>query len=230
MRTPHIKKVKCTIVTDNQRAIVNITHNVLTNIPHVRCWNHTFRDVRGWLHNKHVAPSTDIATYIGDVWSLLHWPSLAIYSSQLSVKWDAQFEQYYTKEIHSRQHWKVALRRARYPYSGVTTNQSKSMNRVTKNLQGWKEAQLDGIVLALHQLQAYYRNKIKWCFTDIGECHIAQAYAFLKVNDPLQVDYIPICSLEGKGWYQMYSKFSYNQQCKCRCNLWHESMLTWIRL
>ena len=67
MKTPHIKNVKCTIVTDNQKAIVNITHNVLPNIPHVRCWNHTFRDVRGWLHNKHVAPSTDIATYIGDV-------------------------------------------------------------------------------------------------------------------------------------------------------------------
>ena len=63
------------------------------------------------------------------------------------------------------------------------------MNRVIKDLQGWKEAPLDCIVLALHQLQAYYYNEIRRGFTGIGEYHIAKPYASLKVDDPLQVDY-----------------------------------------
>lgn len=70
------------------------------------------------------------------------------------------------------------------------------MNRVIKDLQGWKEAPLDCIVLALHQLQAYYYNEIQRGFTGIGEYHIAKPYASLRVDASLHVEYIPACSPE----------------------------------
>ena len=126
-----------------------------------------------------------------------------MYSSQLSATqrtWDAQFEQYYTREIHTNINsigrWCIEELGIYSPYSGVTNNQSESMNRVIKDLQGWKEAPLDCIVLALHQLQAYYYNEIRHGISGIGEYHIAKPYASLKVDDSFQVDYIPKCSPE----------------------------------
>ena len=103
VRILYLKKVTCPIVTDNEKAIVNVIHDVLLNIPHVLCWNHLFHDVRYWLQ-KHAAPSADIVTYIGDARSLFHSPTEEVYSNQLSATqrtWDTQFEQYYTREIHT---------------------------------------------------------------------------------------------------------------------------------
>ena len=50
--------------------------------------------------------------------------------------WDVQFEQYYMKEIHPNIHligrWRLEELGIYNPYSGVTTNQSESFNRVLK--------------------------------------------------------------------------------------------------
>ena len=59
-----------------------------------------------------------------------------------------------------------------------------------------ERSSIDCIVLALHQLQAYYYNEIRRGFTGIGEYHIAKPYASLKVDDSLQVEYIPTYSPE----------------------------------
>lgn len=202
VRIPYLKKATCPIVTDNEKAIVNVIHDVLFNIPHVLCWNHLIHDVRYWLQ-KHAAPSADIATYIGDVRSLFHSPTEEMYNNKFSATqrtWDAQFEQYYIKEIHSNINsigrWRLEELGIYNPYSGVTNNQSESMNRVIKDLQGWKEAPLDCIVLALHQLQAYYYNEIQRGFIGIGEYHIAKPYASLRVDASLPIEYIPACSPE----------------------------------
>ena len=84
VRSPYLKKVTYPIVTDNEKAIVNVIHDVLFNIPHVLCWNHLIHDVGYWLQ-KHAAPSADIATYIGDVRSLFHSPTEEVYNNQFSA-------------------------------------------------------------------------------------------------------------------------------------------------
>ena len=51
-------------------------------------------------------------------------------------------------------------------------NQSVSLNCVIKNLQHWKEAPIDCMLLALYQLQAYYVNEIKQGIARVGEYHL----------------------------------------------------------
>ena len=138
---------------------MNAVKDELPNIPHVFCWNHILRDIRYWLR-KHGAPAVDIAVYIEDVCSLFHSTSQEVYTTRLAQyqrRWDAQFEEYYTKEIHpdsihSTARWRLEQLDIYNPYSGVTNNQSESLNRVIKDFQGWREAPIDCIVLALHQL------------------------------------------------------------------------------
>ena len=47
------------------------------------------------------------------------------------------------------------------PYSGVTNYQSEGLNRVMKDLQGWKKAPVDCVMLAVYQLRAFYLNEIR---------------------------------------------------------------------
>ena len=81
------------------------------------------------------------------------------------------------------------------PYSGVTNNQSEGLNRVIKDLQGWKEAPVDCVMLAVYQLQAYYLNKIRRGLAGIGEYHLKSDYASIQANHGL-VDYIPTSTPE----------------------------------
>ena len=60
--------------------------------------------------------------------------------AQYQCRWDAQFEEYYTKEIHpdsihSTARWRLEQLDIYNPYSGVTNNQSESLNRVIKDFQ-----------------------------------------------------------------------------------------------
>lgn len=54
------------------------------------------------------------------------------------------------------------------PFSGVTTNQSESFNATLKRLNSWREVPLDGIVLSLYHLQAFYLNETQRGFAGIG--------------------------------------------------------------
>ena len=101
-RIPALKNCRCPLVTDKEKAIANAVKEVLLNISHVFCWNHILRDIRYWLR-KHGAPAADIAVYIEDVSSLFHSANEEVYSTRLAEyrrRWDAQFEEYYTREIH----------------------------------------------------------------------------------------------------------------------------------
>lgn len=78
------------------------------------------------------------------------------------------------------------------PYSGVTNNQSESLNklvhyindnfvnfyvsRVIKELQEWKEAPIDCMVLALYLLQAFYFNEIRRGMAGLGEYTLCEKY------------------------------------------------------
>ena len=78
------------------------------------------------------------------------------------------------------------------PYSGVTNNQSESLNRVLKDLQGWKEAPVDCVLLALYQLQAFYINEIHRGLAGMGEYHITDPYAVMQSSS--SVEYVPTSS------------------------------------
>ena len=66
-------------------------------------------------------------------------------------------------------------------------------NRVLKDLQKWKEAPLDCVLLLLYQLQAFYLNETKWGLVGLGEYSIAPEYHFITF-DHLDVQYLPTSS------------------------------------
>ena len=75
----------------------------------------------------------------------------------LSKRWDATYVQYWQQNIATVMpqisRWTLEERNIYHPFSGVTNNQSESLNRVIKDLQAWKETPLDCLVLSLYQLQ-----------------------------------------------------------------------------
>jgi len=164
---PALKKTKCPLVTNREKAILNAADSEVPHLPVFHCWNHIFWDFRQWLHN-HRAPAQDITIYSDDVFHLSHQPDNSAYTAvmkECSKSWDAQFQEYFKKQIHPDfdthiDRWVLERYNSYNPYSGVTNNQSESLNRVIKDLQHWKEAPLTACSLLL-QLQAYYINKIK---------------------------------------------------------------------
>ena len=180
---PSLKKTRCPLVTDKEQAIVDAVNSVLPEISLVHCWNHLFRDIRLWL-TKHGAPSSDKAVYTDDVSKLFHAESEEQYKQlldQFRQDWDSSFEQYYLKHIHpdvgkSVGRWVLEKLLVYNPYSGVTNNQSEGLNRVMKELQGWKEAPIDCMLLALYHLQAFYLNEIRRGLAGMGEYHLTEKY------------------------------------------------------
>jgi len=115
--------------------------------------------------------------------------------NECSKSWDAQFQEYFKKQIHPDVdthigRWVLERYNSYNPYSGVTNNRSKSLNCVIKDLQHWKEAPVDCMLLALYQLQAYYVNEIKRGIAGVGEYHLLPVYNSLQ-SDQHIVHYIP---------------------------------------
>lgn len=67
--------------------------------------------------------------------------------------------------------------------------------RVVKDLQEWKEAPLDCIILSLYQLQSYYCNEIKRGLSGLGTYTLAPEYASSQC-DQLSLEYMPARSPE----------------------------------
>ena len=62
--------------------------------------------------------------------------------------------------------------------------------RVLKDLQDWKEAPLDSLVLSLYQLQAFYLNETKQGLAGLGNYNVAQKYnavQYLPTNSPEEI-------------------------------------------
>ena len=66
-------------------------------------------------------------------------------------------------------------------------------HRVLKDLQEWKEAPLDCVLLSLYQLQAFYYNEIKRGLMGLGKYTIIEKYTSLMCKDTI-VHYLPTCS------------------------------------
>ena len=133
---PSFSKAHVPIVTDREKAITNAIKRVMPNVRLVYCWNHILCDVR-FLCRKHDAPSADILKYLEDMLELFCSSSPQLYESRLEEKmrqWDVTFQQFYMSEIHEDVDQSIGRQvleglNIYNPYSGVTSNQSESMNR-----------------------------------------------------------------------------------------------------
>ena len=91
---PALRKAKCPMVIDKERAFVNAAKAEMSNVPVVHCWNHIFQAMGLWLR-KHGEPTQDIVVYSEDVFKLFLSVSEEQYEQQLAVasqRWDSAFE------------------------------------------------------------------------------------------------------------------------------------------
>ena len=147
---PSLNAGSVTIVTDQEKAIVNAISSELPQTNVVHCWNHILKDVCRWLRG-HGAASDDITIYMERIRHLLRQPTLEKYETEMTTHkalWDDTFYKYWIQTFHrlvpkNLGRWVLEELGIYNQYSGVTTNQSKSMNRVIKDLQEWKEAPAD---------------------------------------------------------------------------------------
>ena len=72
------------------------------------------------------------------------------------------------------------------PYSGVTNYQAEVLY-VLKQLQGWKEAPVDCMILTLHYLQGYYRVEIARGHQGLGNYHLHPQFSTLLTTLPLLI-------------------------------------------
>ena len=184
----------CPMVIDEEVAIVNAVAQVIPQVPQLRCWNHIFRAVMAWLR-KHGAPCQDTSVYLSDIRDLFHLPTEEEYTSKLASmkqRWSAPFSDYYTNHIHpdiqSIARWAIEPYGVYHPYSGVTNNQSESLNHVLKQLQEWRESPLDCMILALNHLQSYYKVEIMRGQHGLGKYHLHLQYRKLINTQPLPVE------------------------------------------
>ena len=135
-QVPSMKATKFPVVTDKEKSIINAITKEVPAMKLLHCWNHIFRDVQLWCR-KHGAPKADVAFYSEELRNLFHCLNESDYKKMLKEKrkkWDALFEEYYMKEVHpdvseSVGRWALEIYSVYNPYSGVTNNQSESMNR-----------------------------------------------------------------------------------------------------
>ena len=106
---------------------------------------------------------TNKTVYINDLKELFHLPTQEDYSGHLQAlakKWSAPFFDYYNRNIHpdiaTIARWSIQRLGVYHPFNGVANNQAEGINFVLKQLQDWKEAPVDCMILALHYLQGYY--------------------------------------------------------------------------
>ena len=59
-------------------------------------------------------------------------------------------------------HWNIQSKFGQFfTENGITTNQSEGFNWLLKDLQDWKEAPIDSVIVAFRMLQTYYLNEIE---------------------------------------------------------------------
>ena len=182
------KNSQVSIVLDRERAITNAFQKELPSLFPVYCWNHILRDVRRWL-SSHGAPSVEKEIYLDHLRQLLHQSNKNAQDALfkvLSRRWDATYVQYWQQNIATVMpqisRWTLEERNIYHPFSGVTNNQSESLNRVIKDLQAWKETPLDCLVLSLYQLQSYYYNEIQRGLAGLGGFQLSPEYKSLSTS------------------------------------------------
>ena len=153
--------------------------------------NHLLHSIKIWLRG-HGATSDDVSVYISNLREMFHQPTMAEYDKlpeSMVMKWSAPFHHYYKNEI-SPDIPAVARRaiepyRVYDPYSGVTSSQADSFNRVVKQLQESREAPVDCMVLALHRLQSYYLVETARGQYNLGDDHLNAQFSPIAETTPI---------------------------------------------
>ena len=108
----------------------------------------------------------------------------------MAKKWSASFFDYYNQNIQpdiaTIARWAIERLGVYHPFSGVTNNQAEGINFVLKELQDWKEAPVDCMILALHYLQVYYISEISRGQQNLGNYHVHPEFSTC-VPMPLQL-------------------------------------------
>ena len=122
--------------------------------------------------------------YRSDLKELLHLPTKEEYVKKLdkmSEKWSAPFFDYFNHnidpDIESLARWAIESYGVYSPYSGITNNQAEGINLVFKQLQQWKEAPVNCMVLALNYLQGYYALEIARGQQNLGNYHLRSEFS-----------------------------------------------------
>ena len=180
---PALKTTQKPIVTDEEQAYVKAISKCMPDAPHLRCWNHVIQAAERWLR-EHCAKGDDVAVYRSDIKELLHLSSKEEYTerlSSLSGKWSAPFFDYFNNNIHtdieSLARWAIEPYGVYCPFSGITNNQAEGINFVLKQLQNWKEAPIDCMVLSLHYLQGFYTSEIARGQQNLGNYHLRSEFS-----------------------------------------------------
>lgn len=192
-KVPNLRKNSTKpIVTDEEVGIINALRVVLPNTPRLRCWNHLIRASKRWL-SSHGALSLDIAVYLSDLRSLLHSASEEEYQmsiKKMENKWSAAFFEYFVQNVHPNMselgRWAIEKYSVYSPYSGVTSNQAESLNKVLKQLQSWKEAPIDSMVLSLHYLQCFYTVELHRGFNKLGNYNLHSMFSEVEFVPPIE--------------------------------------------
>ena len=68
------------------------------------------------------------------------------------------------------------------PYSGITQNQSESINKLLKSLNKWKEAPVDVVVLSFLRLHQYYIKEISRGRVGLGNYNLRPQYVSARID------------------------------------------------
>ena len=130
--------------------------------------------------------------YRSDLKELLHQPTNDQYTkllSRMSERWSAPFFDYFNRNIHpdidSLARWAIESLGVYSSFSGVTNNQAEGINFVLKQLQQWKEAPIDCMVLALNYLQGYYASEIACGQQNLGNYHLRPEFSSSSLAMPI---------------------------------------------
>ena len=184
MKLPR-RPVAC--VTDGETGIINAM-SVVPNLVDIRCWNHILQDCGRWLTDKGCLKK-EINCYKDHLRCIFGKESRdksleAI--NQLQEAWLDDFKKYFNDRISPSLtkvcKWAIDKITRFDPYSGITQNQSESMNKLLKSLNKWKEAPVDVIILSFLRLHQYYVKEISRGRAGLGNYNLRPQYISAKID------------------------------------------------
>ena len=108
---------------------------------------------------------------------------------EMRARWSSSFHDYYLKnvepDIECIARWSLEPLKVYDPFSGVTNNQSESLNYVIKHLQEWREAPIDCALLSFHSLQSYYMVEIIRGQWGMGKYHLCSGQDCIESSQPI---------------------------------------------
>ena len=160
-------------VTDGEIGIINAM-SVVPNLVDVRCWNHILQDCGRWLTEK------------GCIFGQESREKSLEAIDQLQEAWLGDFKKYFNDRISPNLtkvcKWAIDKITRFDPYSGITQNQSESMNKLLKSLNKWKEAPVDVVVLSFLRLHQYYIKEISRGRAGLGNYNLRPQYYSAKID------------------------------------------------